>query len=35
VSEYFEKMGYHVEATAKTSLKGFPAFKPTLPTPAK
>jgi hypothetical protein len=35
VSEYFEKMGYHVEATAKASLKGFPAFKPTLPTPAK
>jgi hypothetical protein len=35
VSEYFEKMGYHVESTAKTSLKGFPAFKPTLPTPAK
>ena len=35
VSAYFEKMGYHVEATAKASLKGFPAFKPTLPTPAK
>jgi hypothetical protein len=35
VSEYFEKMGYHVESTAKASLKGFPAFKPTLPTPAK
>jgi hypothetical protein len=35
VSEYFEKMGYHVESTAKTSLKGLPAFKPTLPTPAK
>ncbi len=35
VSEYFEKMGYHIEATAKASLKGFPAFKPTLPTPAK
>ena len=35
VSEYFEKMGYHVEATAKASLKGLPAFKPTLPTPAK
>ncbi|MEY3110161.1 MAG: hypothetical protein RL079_846, partial [Verrucomicrobiota bacterium] len=27
VSEYFEKMGYHVESTAKTSLKGLPAFK--------
>jgi hypothetical protein len=35
VSEYFEKMGYHVEATAKASLKGFPAFKPTLPSSAK
>ena len=35
VSEYFEKMGYHVEATAKASLKGLPAFKPTLPSPAK
>ena len=35
VSEYFEKMGYHVESTAKASLKGLPAFKPTLPTPAK
>ena len=35
VSAYFEKMGYHVEATAKASLKGFPAFKPTLPPPAK
>ena len=35
VSDYFEKMGYHVEATAKASLKGLPAFKPTLPTPAK
>jgi hypothetical protein len=35
VSEYFEKMGYSVEATTKSALKGFPAFKPTLPTPAK
>ena len=35
VSAYFEKMGYHVEATAKASLKGFAAFKPTLPPPAK
>ena len=35
VSEYFEKMGYHVESTAKGALKGLPAFKPTLPTPAK
>jgi hypothetical protein len=35
VSAYFEKMGYHVESTAKASLKGLPAFKPTLPTPAK
>jgi hypothetical protein len=35
VSDYFEKMGYHVESTAKTALKGFPAFKPTLPSPAK
>ncbi len=35
VSEYFEKMGYHVESAAKAALKGFPAFKPTLPTPAK
>ena len=35
VSEYFEKMGYHIEGTAKTALKGFPAFKPTLPSPAK
>ena len=35
VSEYFEKMGYSVEATTKVALKGFPAFKPTLPTPAK
>jgi len=35
VSAYFEKMGYHVEATAKASLEDFPAFKPTLPTPAK
>ena len=35
VSDYFEKMGYHVESTAKASLKGFPAFKPTLPSPAK
>jgi hypothetical protein len=35
VSDYFEKMGYHVESTAKAALKGLPAFKPTLPTPAK
>ena len=35
VSEYFEKMGYSVEAMTKVALKGFPAFKPTLPTPAK
>jgi hypothetical protein len=35
VSEYFEKMGYSVEATTKSALKGFPAFKPILPTPAK
>ena len=35
VSDYFEKMGYHVESTAKATLKGLPAFKPTLPTPAK
>jgi hypothetical protein len=35
VSDYFEKMGYHVESTAKATLKGFPAFKPTLPSPAK
>ena len=35
VSEYFEKMGYHIEGTAKTALKGFPAFKPTLHSPAK
>ena len=35
VSEYFEKMGYQVEATTKSALKGFPAFKPSLPTPAK
>lgn len=35
VSEYFEKIGYHVESTAKAALKGLPAFKPTLPPPAK
>ncbi len=35
VSEYFEKMGYHVAATTKSALKGLPAFKPTLPATAK
>jgi hypothetical protein len=35
VSEYFEKMGYHVDGTAKSALKGFPAFNPTLPSSAK
>ena len=35
VCEYFEKMGYHVEPAAKTALKGLPAFRPTLPSPAK
>ena len=35
VCEYFEKMGYHVEPTAKTALKGLPAFRPALPPAAK
>ena len=35
VRDYFEKMGYHVESAAKASLKGFPAFKPALPSAAK
>ena len=35
VCEYFEKMGYHVEGSAKAALKGLPVFKPTLPSPAK
>ena len=35
VGEYFEKMGYHVEPAAKTALKTFPAFKPSLPSSAK
>ena len=35
VSGYFEKMGYRVEATTKSALKGFPAFKPALPPAAK
>lgn len=35
VSAYFEKMGYHLEPDAKSVLKGFPAFKPTLPSSAK
>jgi hypothetical protein len=28
-------MGYHVDGTAKSALKGFPAFKPALPSSAK
>jgi hypothetical protein len=35
VSEYFEKMGYRVEATTKSALKGLPAFKPALPPAGK
>ena len=35
VSEYFEKMGYRVEATTKSALKGLPAFKPALPSAGK
>ena len=35
VSGYFEKMGYHVAATTKEGLKGFPAFKPALPPAGK
>ena len=35
VTEYFEKMGYHVEGTAKASLKGLPPFRPALPSSAK
>ena len=35
VSEYFEKMDYHVEPTTKSALKGFPAFRPALPSSAK
>jgi hypothetical protein len=35
VCDYFERMGYHVEAATKASLKSFPAFRPSLPQPAK
>ncbi len=35
VSGYFEKMGYHVDESAKAALKGFPAFQPALPSSAK
>jgi hypothetical protein len=35
VSDYFEKMGYHVAATTKSALKGLPTFQPTLPPSAK
>lgn len=35
VSDYFEKLGYHVESNVKANLKGLTAFKPSLPTSTK
>lgn len=35
VSDYFEKLGYHVESNVKTNLKRLTAFKPSLPTSTK
>jgi hypothetical protein len=35
VSEYFKLIGYPVSENTKAALKGFPAFKPTLPSAGK
>ncbi|MEI6461608.1 MAG: M60 family metallopeptidase [Verrucomicrobiota bacterium] len=35
VADYFTRIGYPVTDASRTALKGYPAFNPTLPTPAK